>query len=124
MNRALATRPQAECDLDGKRLYTVSFRCSPEVRDALLNEAEKYGTTSSDLICTIVQRHIRSQSLLRTHEHPGDALVNEMVEFFRAARKDDLLDDIELQGLIRRAVKLANHFCDLVERKSTAGEAA
>ena len=81
-------------------------------------------TTSSDLICTIVQRHIRSQSLLRTHEHPGDALVNEMVEFFRAAREDDLLDDIELQGLIRRAVKLASHFCDLVERKSTAGEAA
>ena len=123
MGRA-TKRPQAECDLDGKRLDTVSFRCSPEVRRALLEEAEKYGTTSSYLACTVLQRHFRAQSLLRTHAQPGDALMDEMVESFQAAREDDLLDDIELQGLIRRAVKLANHYCELLERKSTAGEAA
>ncbi len=112
MSRA-SKRTQAECDLDGKRLYTVSFRCSPEVRDALLDEAEQYGTTSSDLICTIVQRHIRAQSLLRTHDDPRlDALMDELVEIVHAAREDGLIDKVEERQMINKLAETLNFVCN------------
>ena len=104
---------KTECDLDGKRLDTVSFRCSPEVRQALLDEAEQYGTTSSSLACTVLQRHFRAQSLLRTHGDPRlDTLIDEFVEIVHAAREDGLLDKVEERQMIDKLAEMLNFVCN------------
>ena len=89
-------KANARCELDGKRLSTVGFRCTPDTDLALRLEADRRGITVSDLMNTLAKRHILAQRLSDSHSrHPARETLCKVIEKVEDALGDDFIDHQE-----------------------------
>ncbi|MDA2936853.1 hypothetical protein MYX75_01135 [Acidobacteria bacterium AH-259-A15] len=104
--------------LDGKRLETVAFRCTPEVRELLDLEAEYLGITLSKVTEKIVRDFVcREGKSCEQGLHPLESGVTELQRLTIEICVDGVVSPIERARFTRKATELLHQIWHEVHEK-------